>query len=51
LQYRWLSDLAAAQRIELRQRWADAVARSAAAIDEDLATFYAARFGVGRTSA
>jgi signal transduction histidine kinase len=49
LQYRWLSDLAAAQRMELRQRWADAVARSAAAIDDDLAAFYADVLGIART--
>jgi len=48
LQYRWLSDLADAQRMAVRQRWADAVARSGAAINDDLATFYAAALDVGR---
>lgn len=48
LQYRWLSDLADAQRMALRQRWMDAVAGSAAAINDDLATFYAAALDVGR---
>ena len=42
LQYRWLSDLGAAQRRERQQTWADAVVRSAAAVNGDLSTFYAA---------
>jgi signal transduction histidine kinase len=49
LQYRWLSDLAAAQRMESHQRQAEAVARGAAAINGELSTFYAAILEGART--
>jgi signal transduction histidine kinase len=42
LQYRWLSELAAAQRADLQRGWQAAVDRSAAAINTDVSTFYAA---------
>ena len=42
LQYGWLSELDDAQQQQLRRRWDDAVARSAAAVNHDLSTFYAA---------
>jgi signal transduction histidine kinase len=48
LQYRWLSDLGAAQRTELRQSWAEAVARSASAVNRDLSMFYAAVLDIGQ---
>src|SRR5919198_3997842 len=48
LQYRWLSDLGAAQRAELHQNWEDAVARSAAAINTDVSAFYAAMLDMPR---
>ena len=50
LQYRWLSDLAAAQRIEWRQRQTDAVARGAAAINGDFSSFYAATVEIARAT-
>lgn len=49
LQYRWLSDLAAAQQMELRERWAHAVSHGAATINDDLAAFYADVLGVARS--
>jgi signal transduction histidine kinase len=42
LQYRWLSDLADAQRMESHQKHVEAVARGAAAINSDVSTFYTA---------
>jgi len=48
LQYRWLSDLAAAQRMEWRQRQTDAVARGAAAINGDFSSFYTATVEIAR---
>jgi signal transduction histidine kinase len=41
LQYRWVSELGAAQRTEQRQSWVEAVVRSATAINKDLSAFYA----------
>jgi signal transduction histidine kinase len=48
LQYRWLSDLAAAQHMEWRQRQAEAVTRGAAAINDDFSSFYAATVDIAR---
>jgi signal transduction histidine kinase len=48
LQYRWLSDLAAAQHMAWRQRQAEAVARGAAAINDDFSSFYAATVEIAR---
>ena len=50
LQYRWLSDLAAAQHMAWRQRQAEAVARGAAAINDDLSSFYAATVEIARAT-
>lgn len=50
LQYRWLSDLAAAQRMEWGQQQAEAVARAAAAINGDVSSFYAATVEIARAS-
>jgi signal transduction histidine kinase len=50
LQYRWLSDLAAAQRMEWRQRQTDAVARGAAAINGDVSSLYAAIVEIARAT-
>jgi len=50
LQYRWLSDLAAAQHMAWRQRQAEAVARGAAAINDDFSSFYAATVEIGRAT-
>jgi signal transduction histidine kinase len=48
LQYRWLSDLGAARRSELRQSWAEAVARGAGAVNRELSGFYASALGAGQ---
>jgi signal transduction histidine kinase len=50
LQYRWLSDLAAAQRMEWRQRQAEAAADGAAAINGDFSSFYAATVEIARAT-
>jgi len=50
LQYRWLSDLAAAQRMESHQKRTEAVARGAAAINEDFSSFYTATVAVARAT-
>jgi signal transduction histidine kinase len=48
LQYRWLSELGAAQGAERRQSWAEAAARSASAVNQDLSAFYATVVDVGQ---
>jgi hypothetical protein len=48
LQYRWLTDLAAAQRMEWRQRQAEAVVRGATAINDDFSSFHAVIVEIAR---